>query len=488
MSIDRQRIQGNVGSRVRLILGDNGNEWLLLLNHDDGFRKWQEKDWRCIPAPVARQLNNCTSKNRYIKDVDFGPNGSWYVYGVKRDGTGGHSWWGGTFEDYINYNADEIKVSIGKSSDYDYDYTDKDSHFILNGRNGFEHNGIDDNLFKRVKRINNRNKSIHFVRLFNGGGYFVSDDEGTQWNSVGVHCAKEIKKGGKVEEVAVAKDGSWVIIFHNRWVCSVGVDKELEKKLSEFFRVQARRKNEADREVTARESGIAKRAREEGEREARELAERHRQEREAREHAERERQEREAAERERSNWLAERHRQEREREAREHAERERQERETAERERIDRLAEQHRQEREAREHAERERQQRETAERERIDRHFSIASEAIEDITHLADQLQKRKADLKESLNILPPATRSRLNSDIFASNSERHLPSQSLCETCVVCYDEPCSMAVVPCGHFCLCVDCAAMITGGAMQSQNCPICRERMQGTMKIFMSTRN
>ena len=113
-------IIGSIGSRIRVVLGSSGDEWLLLLDHDDGDKKWQVKDWRSIPAALAKQLNNCTAKGRDCKIVDFDSGtGAWFVNGVKPDGTGkgnrhmarrqqrcflnnllctkgSHNWWGNT--------------------------------------------------------------------------------------------------------------------------------------------------------------------------------------------------------------------------------------------------------------------------------------------------------------------------------------------------------------------------------------------------------
>jgi hypothetical protein len=88
-----RRITGSIGSRLRLVLGNDGDEWLLLLNHDNGDREWQEKDWKSIPEPLAKQLNKCTIKGRDVKAADFSDD-TWYVRGEKPDGTGGHSWAG----------------------------------------------------------------------------------------------------------------------------------------------------------------------------------------------------------------------------------------------------------------------------------------------------------------------------------------------------------------------------------------------------------
>jgi len=82
-------IVGSIGSRIRVVLGSSGDEWLLLLDHDDGDSKWQDMAWKGIPWTVAKQLNNCIAKGRDCRSVDFDSStGAWYVNGVRPDGTG----------------------------------------------------------------------------------------------------------------------------------------------------------------------------------------------------------------------------------------------------------------------------------------------------------------------------------------------------------------------------------------------------------------
>jgi len=87
-------IEGSVGSRIRLIFGDTGSDWLLLLNEDDGDTEWQTHDFSSIPYKVENQINNCVNKGHYVQEVDFGPMGGWYMYCIQWDNTGGHAWWG----------------------------------------------------------------------------------------------------------------------------------------------------------------------------------------------------------------------------------------------------------------------------------------------------------------------------------------------------------------------------------------------------------
>jgi hypothetical protein len=53
----------------------------------------------------------------------------------------------------------------------------------------------------------------------------------------------------------------------------------------------------------------------------------------------------------------------------------------------------------------------------------------------------------------------------------------------CVVCFDAPKEYAIVPCGHQCVCASCAEQLTN--TRTPTCPVCREPIQQTMKVFCS---
>ena len=59
-----------------------------------------------------------------------------------------------------------------------------------------------------------------------------------------------------------------------------------------------------------------------------------------------------------------------------------------------------------------------------------------------------------------------------FAANPTGHNSSQQ----CIICFVHPKEYAILPCGHLCSCRDCAK-------QLQNCPVCRTRKNGMVKIF-----
>lgn len=243
--------------------------------------------------------------------------------------------------------------------------------------------------------------------------------------SLETHVANELQKrnGGTVRDVAVGGDGSWVVIRDNSFTASNGVDSDLTSALTRFYTNQ--RKYNNDRSAEIREANATN---------ERERLVRERAAQEAREAAERE---------------------EREREAREAAERE-------ERERI--------------------RQETERAEREaaaRLNSASRISSleaalearviEEAEDIKDSEEKLRKRKRSLHATMESMSPETRSRITLDNDSNQN-----------TCVVCQDEVSIMAVVPCGHLCLCNRCSEV----CMSDQSrCPVCRGNMQSVLRIY-----
>jgi hypothetical protein len=53
----------------------------------------------------------------------------------------------------------------------------------------------------------------------------------------------------------------------------------------------------------------------------------------------------------------------------------------------------------------------------------------------------------------------------------------------CVVCFNAPKDHIIVPCGHQCVCAGCAELLT--KTRRPLCPVCREPIQQTMKVFCS---
>jgi len=64
-------------------------------------------------------------------------------------------------------------------------------------------------------------------------------------------------------------------------------------------------------------------------------------------------------------------------------------------------------------------------------------------------------------------------------------LQAQQERELCVICMDKPKTYLIAPCGHKCLCEDCAESLErqGHGDRNKTCPICRVPMQRMFKVF-----
>jgi len=255
---------------VKVLLGATGEDFVLSLDEDDGNSEWQSRDWSGdVPFALCKQLNNIEAKARYVKQMSFGPSGEWYVYGEKRDGSGGHSWWGGTSttcSDIIKgQTGNNLQVSFGCDSSWVY----------VKGRNGHLVTSPD-NLAERMAKIHKQSGLIKRVRLlppsyddydYCGGSstpnYFISDSEGTQWSgSLGEHFGNNLKEGGRDEvmDVAQAEDKSWIVIRPNRFTASTGVSNRLTSRLSQFYQDQKTRRQETNHRIKMYDAQIVRAA------------------------------------------------------------------------------------------------------------------------------------------------------------------------------------------------------------------------------------
>jgi hypothetical protein len=59
----------------------------------------------------------------------------------------------------------------------------------------------------------------------------------------------------------------------------------------------------------------------------------------------------------------------------------------------------------------------------------------------------------------------------------------QHLLKPCVVCHKNPRCMIVIPCGHPCLCEECAEIISKNPMHNK-CPTCDQIIERIQKIVL----
>ncbi len=56
-------------------------------------------------------------------------------------------------------------------------------------------------------------------------------------------------------------------------------------------------------------------------------------------------------------------------------------------------------------------------------------------------------------------------------------IPSDQDDRKCVVCMDNNLEVAVLPCGHLCMCQECASSI-------HQCPMCRVSIEKTFRVYL----
>eukprot|EP00961_Rhodomonas_salina_P067492 906464-Rhodomonas_salina.1 len=283
-----------VGGGVKVILGSTGNDFLLILDKDDGNRRWQTQAWclndrRC--NDLCWQLNACIRTGRNIDQVAMGPSGEWFVCGKYPDGTGELGWWGGSdaaneMKDWT-CSYDQVQVSFG-----DYGR----SVLIQGGNNYYCSGNCDRDLVRRIERICGNGGEIKRVRLLPDRGYWILDSEGSEWKGPVEHHAGFLH-AQNVLDTAQAQDGSWIVWGPNRYIASEGISSKLLQHLDAFYREQKQW-------MTARLDAIAAFEREQARRAQEAAAARAREEVVARAR----RQEEEAAERRRAAEAAERER------------------------------------------------------------------------------------------------------------------------------------------------------------------------------------
>jgi Zinc finger, C3HC4 type (RING finger) len=123
--------------------------------------------------------------------------------------------------------------------------------------------------------------------------------------------------------------------------------------------------------------------------------------------------------------------------------------------------------------------------------HLQELAREEEHIQLLEDSLNQRKRKFCASYESLPLSKHPQLKpgaaASICASPSallDITSSSSVTADNCVVCQDRKAAHAVVPCGHHCLCNECAVNLVATAAGSHRCPLCRTHVQSTLKIYM----
>jgi hypothetical protein len=91
-----------------------------------------------------------------------------------------------------------------------------------------------------------------------------------------------------------------------------------------------------------------------------------------------------------------------------------------------------------------------------------------------------KRQQLEERLEALALETQ-QVQAELGSGSGTSHPDAEET--MCVVCFDAPKDHLIVPCGHQCVCAGCAEQLTN--TRTPTCPVCREPIRETMKVFCS---
>ena len=117
---------------------------------------------------------------------------------------------------------------------------------------------------------------------------------------------------------------------------------------------------------------------------------------------------------------------------------------------------------------------------------FMLVAKAEKDAAALVAEAEKEAAALvlvqvRERQQRVDNTTNTATTSTISSNMSS----SPATAANCVICQVAASSQAIIPCGHYCLCDDCATILTIVPFESKKCPLCRKRIQSCLKIYQS---
>eukprot|EP01043_Picozoa_sp_COSAG02_P011715 COSAG02_NODE_437_length_22340_cov_46.269952_6_plen_486_part_00 len=467
-------ITGSDGSRVVSVeLGGADAygrvQWLLVLNHDDGTRQWQEHHWEQIPPAMATQMNNLAKKDRTADVAAFGMQEQWFIQAsAKPSKSRGHCWWGGVA------NESSLRQKTGQEVPVSMAFGPSGHGILVTEGGGWLDSGAADSAGHLMKRM--RENVTQAVRLSKRqvGGYWIQDNQGTEWCGLGEHLGNELQNGGHddVLNVAEGPGGSWIVIRPNRYIASQNVSDKLTSALSKFYAAQKQRRELRNREIAAWDT--RERQRVETERLAAEAAARE-QARLANEQRVRERElERQASQ------------------AAEQARRDQAERERLQREQQARAADEQTRAAQAASRAEREMRELATGKpvmpAAATPRAEQVA-QAREILQPVAEMLTKTGTTTAEIIAAAQAVCTALDVQAAEAKKGKKGAKAEAETEQCVICMDDEATMAAVPCGHKCLCAACAlTLCTPGAANAAAaaaplCPLCRAPVERAIKIY-----
>jgi hypothetical protein len=229
-----QSIDRSAGARTQLMIGPS-KSWIVIFDFFDGELETQRRRWSSIPPGLAKQIENCYAKDRYVTGFAATSENDWYVSGQRLDGSCGHRWWS------LNSWLDS---SIKGTDDVRHVSMAYDEHecclrqVVIFGTNGYATQHATDGLLAELKKIRSRGGVMQQVHLFPDDQWFVSHDKGATWVISNEHVTESLKGKGTARTLTIGPDGTWVVVFDRRFEPSKGVPEGMTEALATYFAEQ----------------------------------------------------------------------------------------------------------------------------------------------------------------------------------------------------------------------------------------------------------
>jgi hypothetical protein len=230
-------IVGSAGSRIKLILGPSGRDYLLLLEEDDGNRKWQSKAWNNIPPGLVKRISKVVN----VHQVSFNSENNWFLKGDVGN------WWNisnktceKSISDGVNSKA-AVRVVFGDP--------DTQQFIVLTGANGYTlGSNLPVRLITALKNAKAKGDEILQIGGLNGTRYFWQSNTERLYQNFNKSLSKTLNAPGNIC-LSMASNDSWIVIRDYDFVASNGVNNELRESLDSFYSLHKKRQNRRREEI-----------------------------------------------------------------------------------------------------------------------------------------------------------------------------------------------------------------------------------------------
>jgi hypothetical protein len=243
-----QPITKSAGECLKVIIGSSGSQYFIA----DWFSDSQGFSWNQTPN-LANHVTQRIRQNRLIKSVAMGQNGEWFVCSINKDGTGASITYGGVSNAFrahiqtVNQSSmPSLSVALGT----------RERYVMIWDRNSYAYGpNVERTLIDDMKKRNAAGEEIELVRFVRGGSYYISSQVSiTYWpKNMCTHLQQELQKPfedhGRIIDLCVAGDGSWIVIRPDTFACSKGVHDDVTTKLASFYSSHKARQKKREEEI-----------------------------------------------------------------------------------------------------------------------------------------------------------------------------------------------------------------------------------------------